>query len=113
GGWELPVEYEDTGIIAEHHHVRRQAGLFDVSHMGEVDVRGARAAAFVQHLVVNDILPLAEGQICYSPMCYPDGGCVDDLLVYRFSPDHFFIVVNASNTDKDFAWMQEQAIPGA
>ncbi len=113
GGWELPVEYEDTGIIAEHHHVRRQAGLFDVSHMGEVDVRGARAAAFVQHLVVNDISPLEEGQICYSPMCYPDGGCVDDLLVYRFSPDHFFIVVNAANTDKDFAWMQEQAIPGA
>jgi aminomethyltransferase len=113
GGWELPVEYEETGIIAEHQHVRRQAGLFDVSHMGEVDVRGAKAAAFVQNLVVNDISPLAEGQICYSPMCYPDGGCVDDLLVYKYAPDHFFIVVNAANTDKDFAWMQEQAIPGA
>lgn len=113
GGWELPVEYEGSGIIAEHHHVRRQAGLFDVSHMGEVEVRGAKAAAFVQNLVVNDILPLAEGQICYSPMCYPDGGCVDDLLVYKYAPDHFFIVVNAANTDKDFAWMQEQSFPGA
>jgi len=113
GGWELPVEYEGSGIIAEHHQVRRQAGLFDVSHMGEIEVRGAKAAAFVQNLVVNDITPLAEGQICYSPMCYPDGGCVDDLLVYKFSPEHFFIVVNAANTGKDFAWMQEQAIPGA
>jgi aminomethyltransferase len=113
GGWELPVEYEGTGIIAEHQHVRRQAGLFDVSHMGEVDVRGAKAADFVQNLVVNDIAPLAEGQICYSPMCYPDGGCVDDLLVYKYAPDHFFIVVNAANADKDFAWMQEQSISGA
>ena len=113
GGWELPVEYEDTGIIAEHNQVRRQAGLFDVSHMGEVEVRGENAASFVQNLVVNDISPLAEGQICYSPMCYPDGGCVDDLLVYKYSPDHFFIVVNAANADKDFAWMQQQSFPGA
>jgi len=113
GGWELPVEYEGSGIIAEHHQVRRRAGLFDVSHMGEVDVRGEGAASFVQNLVANDTGPLAEGQICYSPICYPDGGCVDDLLVYKFSPDHFVIVVNAANTDKDFTWMQEQAIPGA
>jgi aminomethyltransferase len=108
GGWELPVDYKETGILSEHHHVRKAAGLFDVSHMGEVTVRGDDAEAFVQNLVVNDISPLAQYQICYSPMCYPDGGCVDDLLVYKYAPDHFFIVVNAANADKDFNWMQQQ-----
>ncbi len=112
GGWELPVEYKVTGIIEEHHQVRRQAGLFDVSHMGEVDIRGEQAEAFVQELVTNDISTLKENQVCYSPMCYPDGGCVDDLLVYKHSRDHFFLVINAANTDKDFAWMQEHKIPG-
>ncbi|MGD0154159.1 MAG: glycine cleavage system aminomethyltransferase GcvT [Thermacetogeniaceae bacterium] len=112
GGWELPVEYEDTGILTEHRHVRRHAGLFDVSHMGEVDVRGEQAEAFVQNLVVNSISVLAENQICYSPLCYPDGGCVDDLLIYKYARDHFFIVLNAANTDKDFTWMQQQVWPG-
>ncbi len=112
GGWELPVEYKTTGILAEHHQVRQKAGLFDVSHMGEVDIRGEQAEAFVQELVTNDIGPLKENQVCYSPMCYPDGGCVDDLLVYKFSKDRFFLVINAANTDKDFAWMQEHKIPG-
>ncbi|MDQ7096139.1 glycine cleavage system aminomethyltransferase GcvT [Desulfosporosinus sp. PR] len=106
GGWEMPVQY--SGVIEEHHAVRKNAGLFDVSHMGEVDVRGKDALAFVQRLITNDVAKLEDGKILYSPMCYPDGGIVDDLLVYRHSPDHFLLVVNASNTDKDFAWMLEQ-----
>ncbi|WP_407307482.1 glycine cleavage system aminomethyltransferase GcvT [Desulfosporosinus sp. SB140] len=106
GGWEMPVQY--TGVIEEHHAVRRNAGLFDVSHMGEIDVRGKDALAFVQMLITNDASKLENGKILYSPMCYPDGGIVDDLLVYRHDPDHFLLVVNASNTEKDFAWMLEQ-----
>lgn len=112
GGWELPVEYRATGIIAEHHQVRRKAGLFDVSHMGEVEVLGEQAEAFVQQLITNDISALQDNQVCYSPMCYPDGGCVDDLLVYKHSRDHYFLVINAANTDKDFAWMQEHKQSG-
>ncbi|KUK36966.1 MAG: aminomethyltransferase [Clostridia bacterium] len=112
GGWELPVEYKATGIIAEHHQVRQKAGLFDVSHMGEVDIRGEQAEAFVQELVTNDISALKENQVCYSPMCYPDGGCVDDLLIYKYDRNHYFLVINAANTDKDFAWMQEHKLPG-
>ncbi len=111
GGWELPVEYAGTGIIVEHHQVRREAGLFDVSHMGEVNVAGHRAEAFVQNLVVNDISVMASGQVMYSPMCYEHGGCVDDLLVYKYDPAHFLIVVNAANTDKDYRWMQDHLIP--
>lgn len=112
GGWELPVEYKGTGIIAEHHQVRQKAGLFDVSHMGEVEIRGEQAEAFVQQLITNDISTLHENQVCYSPMCYLDGGCVDDLLVYKYSREHFFLVINAANTEKDFAWMQEHKLPG-
>lgn len=106
GGWEMPVQY--AGVIEEHLTVRAKAGLFDVSHMGEVDVRGKDALAFVQHLITNDVAKIADGQILYSPMCYPDGGIVDDLLVYRYDSEHFLLVINASNTDKDYAWMQEQ-----
>lgn len=105
-GFMMPVQY--TGIIEEHRHVRSAAGLFDVSHMGEVEVRGPDALKFVSYATVNDPAALAVDQVQYSAMCYPDGGIVDDLLVYRF-PDHFFLVVNASNLDKDFAWLQEQA----
>lgn len=107
GGWEMPVQY--AGVIEEHLTVRSKAGLFDVSHMGEVDVRGKDALRFVQHLITNDADKIAENQILYSAMCYPTGGIVDDLLVYRYDPQHFYLVINASNTDKDFAWMQEQA----
>ena len=106
GGWEMPVQY--AGVIAEHHAVRNKAGLFDTSHMGEIDVRGKDALAFVQMLITNDASKLQDGKILYSPMCYPTGGIVDDLLVYRYDLEHFFIVVNASNTDKDYAWMLEQ-----
>ena len=112
GGWELPVEYKGTGIITEHRQVRERAGLFDVSHMGEVSVRGENAEDFVQNLVTNDISVLEENQICYSPMCYPDGGCVDDLLVYKYTGTHFFIVINAANVDKDYAWMKEHETAG-
>lgn len=107
GEWKMPVQY--AGVIEEHHAVRTKAGLFDVSHMGEIDVRGKEALAFVQKLITNDTSKLEDGQILYSPMCYPNGGIVDDLLVYRYDTEHFFIVVNASNTDKDYAWMLEQA----
>jgi len=107
GGWEMPVQY--AGVIDEHHTVRTKAGLFDVSHMGEIDVRGEEALAFVQMLITNDVSKLEDGKILYSPMCYPNGGIVDDLLVYRYNSQHFFIVVNASNADKDYAWITEQA----
>lgn len=102
-GWALPVQYE--GLIPEHEAVRNAAGLFDVSHMGEVDVVGAQAFDFVQNLVTNDISVLNDNQVLYCLMCYPDGGVVDDLLVYKFDSEHFFLVINASNVDKDFQWM--------
>ncbi|MBM7562963.1 glycine cleavage system aminomethyltransferase GcvT [Fusibacter tunisiensis] len=106
-GWALPVQYE--GIIEEHEAVRKAAGMFDVSHMGEVEVKGPGAFDFVQNLVTNDVATLEDNQILYAMMCYEDGGVVDDLLVYKFASDHYYLVINASNVDKDFAWMQEQA----
>jgi aminomethyltransferase len=107
GGWEMPVQY--AGILEEHRTVRTKAGLFDVSHMGEIDVRGPQAIDMVNKLVTNDVTKLADGQILYTPMCYPEGGIVDDLLVYRHDQEHLLLVVNASNTDKDFAWIEEVA----
>ena len=105
-GFLMPVQY--TGIIEEHRHIRSKVGLFDVSHMGEIEVWGPEALKFVSYVTVNDPAALAVDQVQYSAMCYPDAGIVDDLLVYRF-PDHYFLVVNASNLDKDFAWLQEQS----
>ncbi len=105
GGWELPVHY--TGIQAEHRAVRGRAGLFDVSHMGEIDVRGDDAVAALDRLVTNDLSAVADGQACYTAMCYPDGGIVDDLVVYRFSRQRVFICCNASNRAKDFEWIGE------
>lgn len=102
-GWQLPVQYE--GIIEEHEAVRNAAGLFDVSHMGEIEVRGKEATEFVQHLVTNDINVLESNQVQYNLMCYVDGGVVDDLLVYKFNSEYYLLVVNASNIDKDFEWM--------
>lgn len=104
GGWELPVEY--TGIIAEHEAVRQAAGLFDVSHMGEVTVTGADAEAYIQGMITNDISSMQDTQIYYSPMCYPDGGVVDDLLVYRYHREKYLLVINAANIDKDVEWLQ-------
>lgn len=103
-GWELPVQFE--GIIPEHEAVRSAAGLFDVSHMGEVEVRGEDAEKYVQNLVTNDVSVLNDNQVLYNLMCYPDGGVVDDLLVYKFSKDYFYLVINASNVDKDYEWMK-------
>jgi aminomethyltransferase len=110
GGWDMPVQY--TGIIEEHRAVRSRVGLFDVSHMGELDVEGAGALDAVQRLTTNDAASLEVGQLQYSLLCYPDGGIVDDATVYRLGAEHFMITVNASNTDKDWAWVTEQA-PGA
>lgn len=105
GGWALPVQY--TGIVEEHEHVRGAAGLFDVSHMGEITVKGRDAGSFIQKLVTNDISKAVDGQAVYSPMCDPDGGVVDDLLVYRLGAEDYLLVVNAANTDKDYAWVCE------
>lgn len=105
GGWELPVQY--SGIIEEHEIVRKAAGLFDVSHMGEITVKGPDAQEYIEKLVTNSILKAKEYQIVYSPMCYPDGGVVDDLLVYKYTAEDYLLVVNASNTDKDFQWMKD------
>lgn len=105
GGWLLPVQYE--GVLAEHKAVRTGAGLFDVSHMGEIWAEGKEAFAFLQNLVTNDLLDLKAGQVRYSPICYKDGGTVDDLLVYKISQERYLIVVNAANIEKDWAWMQE------
>jgi aminomethyltransferase len=105
GQWLLPVQY--TGIIEEHEQVRKAAGLFDVSHMGEILVTGPDAASFIQKLVTNDIESAKDGQIVYSPMCYPSGGIVDDLLVYKFSREMYLLIVNANNTKKDYEWMLE------
>ncbi len=103
GGWAMPVQFE--GIIFEHEAVRCAAGLFDVSHMGEVEIKGTEAFEFVQNLVTNDVEVLKDNQILYTLMCYPDGGVVDDLLVYKFSEEHFYLVINAGNVEKDFQWM--------
>ncbi|NOU95728.1 glycine cleavage system aminomethyltransferase GcvT [Paenibacillus sp. LMG 31456] len=106
GGWELPVQF--YGIQKEHEAVRQRAGLFDVSHMGEVMVTGKDAQTFLQQLTTNDVSKLEDGQAQYSLMCYEDGGVVDDLLVYRLSGERFMLVINASNIDKDVEWMRQQ-----
>ncbi len=106
-GWEMPVQYRS--ILEEHKAVRRAAGLFDVSHMGEVDVRGREALKFLNRLVTNDVAKLFPGRVLYSPMCYKDGGVVDDLLVYMRGKDNYFLCINAGNIDKDLAWIREQA----
>jgi aminomethyltransferase len=106
-GWEMPVQYRS--ILEEHKTVRRAAGLFDVSHMGEVDVRGPDAAVFLNRLVTNDVAKLFPGRVLYSPMCYPSGGVVDDLLVYMREPENYFLCINAGNIAKDLAWIREQA----
>jgi aminomethyltransferase len=107
GGWDMPVEY--SGITSEHNTVRAAAGLFDVSHMGEIEIAGKDALAAVQHITSNDASKLQVNQAQYSALTTPDGTFVDDLLVYRFAPSHFLLVVNASNIDKDYAWIVEHA----
>ncbi len=106
GGWWMPVNYP-SGIIDEHRTTRRAVGVFDVCHMGEVHFRGARAAEAVQRLVTNEVGRLPPGRALYALVCRPNGGIVDDLIVYRVADQHFLLVVNASNIEKDFAWFQE------
>ena len=106
-GWEMPVQYRS--ILEEHKAVRRAAGLFDVSHMGEVDVRGPDAGRFLNRLVTNDVAKLFPGRVLYSPMCLADGGVVDDLLVYMRGEGDYFLCINASNIAKDLAWIRAQA----
>jgi aminomethyltransferase len=103
GGWDMPVQY--TGIIDEHRRVRATVGLFDVSHMGEFEVEGPAALSTLQHLTTNDVAALAVGQVHYSLLCSPEGGIVDDLTVYRLADDAFMVTVNASNIEKDWAWV--------
>ena len=105
GGFIMPIQY--AGIAPEHMAVREKVGLFDVSHMGEVIVRGKDAERYVQHIFTNDIAGAPVGKIYYGMMCYEDGGTVDDLLVYKMGDNDFFLVINASNIDKDWAWMQQ------
>lgn len=107
GGFDMPIQY--ASIIDEHNAVRLHCGVFDVSHMGEIVVTGPDAEKYVNHIFTNEITDAPIHKIYYGMMLYPNGGTVDDLLVYKMAPNHFFIVVNAANIDKDDAWMREQA----
>jgi len=104
GGWDMPVQYP-AGTVSEHLRTRKHAGLFDVSHMGEIDVRGPDAISFVNRLASNDASKLVDGQAQYSALTTPEGTIIDDLLVYRFAGDHLLLVVNAGTTDKDWEWI--------
>ncbi len=106
-GFDLPISY--TSMKEEHNAVRERAGIFDVSHMGEIDIRGSDALPFVQYVFTNDASRIEDGKAFYSLMCREDGGIIDDVIIMRYSSDHFFIVVNASNIEKDFSWIQEHA----
>lgn len=107
GGFDMPIQY--TSIIEEHNAVRHHCGVFDVSHMGEVRVTGVDAERYVNHIFTNDIRGLATGHILYGMMLYPDGGTVDDLLVYKMGENDYFIVINAANINKDYDWMKQNA----
>jgi len=108
GGWDMPLQYP-SGILAEHQAVRTKAGLFDVSHMGEIRVKGPQAMAFLDWLTPNAVTRLGLGQIHYTALLYENGTFVDDLLLHKLADDEFLLVVNASNIDKDFAWVREHA----
>lgn len=106
-GWQLPVTYDS--IESEHNAVRNAAGLFDVSHMGEIEIKGEDASSFVQYLITNDSSKMVDNQVIYTFMCYENGGVVDDLLVYKYNNTHFLLIVNASNIEKDYEWIKEQS----
>lgn len=108
GGFIMPIQY--TNITDEHHAVRNDCGVFDVSHMGEVRITGPDAERYVQHIFTNDIAGAPVGQIYYGMMLYPNGGTVDDLLVYKMGENDFFLVINAANIDKDVDWMKQHSI---
>lgn len=107
GGFIMPIQY--SGIVDEHQAVRHECGVFDVSHMGEVLVNGPQAEDFVNHIFTNNVAGMPMGKILYGMMCFDDGGVVDDLLVYKLAADSFFLVINAANIYKDWAWIQEHA----
>lgn len=107
GGWALPVQY--STILDEHKAVREGAGLFDVSHMGEITIAGADALPLINYLCTNDFTDMEVGRCRYSPMCYPEGGTVDDIIVYKRGDDSYLAIVNASNTQKDYEWMVQHA----
>jgi len=106
-GWHMPIQFK--GVIQEHQCVRDGVGIFDVSHMGEIEIAGPDAKKLIQYLVTNDIETMQDNQALYTLMCLETGGVVDDLLVHRFSDDHYFLCVNASNSDKDFQWILKNA----
>ena len=108
-GYHMPIQYHS--IREEHRRVRETVGVFDVSHMGEVEIRGEKRLEMTQNISINDVAALEEGQIQYTAMCYPDGGLVDDMLVYRFL-GHYLLVINAANIDKDVKWIEKNIIPG-
>lgn len=110
-GWEMPLQY--SGVIDEHLAVRNAAGLFDVSHMGQIEISGTAAASLVQHLTTNDVAKLSDGRAQYSILCNERGTVIDDVIVYRFSPTSYTLVVNASNAAKDFAWCKRHERPDA
>lgn len=110
-GYELPLEY--TSIMEEHLAVRNGAGLFDLSHMGEIEVEGGNALKFLQRLITNDAEGLADRKILYTPLCNPHGGIIDDVIVYRFNRERFLLVVNASNIQKVHQWMENNSLAGA
>ena len=105
GGWEMPVQYR--GILAEHRAVRTQAGLFDLSHMGEIEIAGPRALEVCQELLVTDVARIQLWQAQYSVLCYPDGGCVDDVIVYRVDGERYLLCVNAANIEQDWRWIAD------
>jgi len=102
-GWQMPIQFQ--GVIQEHQCVRDGVGIFDVSHMGEIEIRGPSSKNLIQKLMTNDIDSMQDNQALYTLMCLKTGGVVDDLLVHRFSEDHYFLCVNAANTEKDFEWI--------
>ena len=106
-GWQMPIQFQ--GVMQEHQCVRDGVGIFDVSHMGEIEIRGPSAKNLIQKLMTNDIDSMQDNQALYTLMCLKTGGVVDDLLVHRFSEDHYFLCVNAANTEKDFEWILKNA----
>ncbi len=106
GGWDMPVQY--SGLVAEHHAVRNAVGIFDVSHMGEIRVEGPQALAFLQYVTTNDVSKLGVGDAQYSLLLNEKGGVVDDIIVYKFSDESYFLCVNAANTEKDYSWLSER-----
>jgi aminomethyltransferase len=107
GGWELPVQF--SGILDEHDAVRNHVGIFDVSHMGEITVRGSQSLELLQRTTCNDVSKLEDGRAHYNGLLYPNGTFVDDILIYRIGPEDYFVVVNASNSDKDYEWLRDAA----